>query len=92
MDQPHDLTIILKEASGGDREAMGRIVSLVYSELRAIARRHRLGEAWMLHNLARVHSKMDALDRTRDFVTAARKIAIELDNAELLNALREISN
>ncbi|MDX2474735.1 MAG: protein kinase, partial [Candidatus Krumholzibacteria bacterium] len=52
----------------------------------------RLGEAWMLHNLARVHSKMDALDRTRDFVTAARKIAIELDNAELLNALREISN
>ena len=52
----------------------------------------RLGEAWMLHNLAKVHSQLDALDRTRDFVTAARKIAIELDDTELLNAIREISN
>jgi serine/threonine protein kinase/tetratricopeptide (TPR) repeat protein len=52
----------------------------------------RLGEAWMLHNLARVHSQMDALDRTRDFVTAARKIATELDNPELLAAIRKILN
>ena len=51
----------------------------------------RLGEGWMLHHLARAHAQLGALDRTRDFITAAQKIAIDLDNVELINSLRELS-
>ena len=100
MDQPHDLTIILKEASGGDREAMGRIVSLVYSELRAIARRQHAGEqaGHSLNTTGIVHEaylklvKLDRIswkNREQFFAIAARSVRqILVDHARKRKAVK----
>ena len=99
MDQPHDLTIILKEASGGDREAMGRIVSLVYGELRAIARRQHAGEqaGHSLNTTGIVHEaylklvKLDRIswqNREQFFAIAARSVRqILVDHARKRKAV-----
>jgi RNA polymerase sigma factor (TIGR02999 family) len=100
MEQPHDLTIILKEASGGDREAMGRIVSLVYSELRAIARRQHAGEqaGHSLNTTGIVHEaylklvKLDRIswkNREQFFAIAARSVRqILVDHARKRKAAK----
>jgi RNA polymerase sigma factor (TIGR02999 family) len=100
MDQPHDLTIILKEASDGDREAMGRIVSLVYSELRAIARRQHAGEqaGHSLNTTGIVHEaylklvKLDRIswkNREQFFAIAARSVRqILVDHARKRKAAK----
>jgi RNA polymerase sigma factor (TIGR02999 family) len=100
MDQPHDLTIILKEASGGDRDAMGRIVSLVYNELRAIARRQRAGElaGHSLNTTGIVHEaylkliKLDRINwknREQFFAIAARSVRqILIDHARKRKAAK----
>ncbi len=100
MDEPHDLTIILKEASGGDREAMGRIVSLVYSELRAIARRQHAGEqaGHSLNTTGIVHEaylklvKLDRIswqNREQFFAIAARSVRqILVDHARKRKAVK----
>ncbi|MFT5784216.1 MAG: tetratricopeptide (TPR) repeat protein, partial [Candidatus Krumholzibacteriia bacterium] len=74
--------------AGHPREAIA-----MYSQSLGIRKetQDRLGEGWMLHHLARAHAQLGALDRTRDFITAAQMIAIELDNVELLNSLSELS-
>ncbi len=100
MDQPHDLTIILQEASGGDREAMGRIVALVYSELRAIARRQHAGEqaGHSLNTTGIVHEaylklvKLDRIswkNREQFFAIAARSVRqILVDHARKRKAAK----
>ncbi len=100
MDQPHDLTIILKEASAGDREAMGRIVGLVYSELRAIARRQHAGEqaGHSLNTTGIVHEaylklvKLDRIswqNREQFFAIAARSVRqILVDHARKRKAVK----
>ena len=100
MDQPHDLTIILKEASAGDNEAMGRIVSLVYSELRAIARRqhaaehagHSLNTTGIVHEAYLKLVKLDRINwqnREQFFAIAARSVRqILVDHARKRKAVK----
>ncbi|MFT5234160.1 MAG: RNA polymerase sigma factor (TIGR02999 family) [Candidatus Krumholzibacteriia bacterium] len=100
MDQPHDLTIILQEASGGNRDAMGQVVSLVYSELRAIARRQHAAEnaAHSLNTTGIVHEaylkllKLDRLgwqNREQFFAIAARSMRqILVDHARKRKSLK----
>lgn len=100
MDQSHDFTIILQEASGGNRDAMGQIVSLVYTELRAIARRQHAGEnaAHSLNTTGIVHEaylklvKLDRLgwqNREQFFALAARSMRqILVDHARKRKAVK----
>jgi RNA polymerase sigma factor (TIGR02999 family) len=65
-----DLTRLLESASGGDRDAFDRVVTRVYAELRAIARRQLRGErpGHTLHTTALVNEaflKLAKLDRIR---------------------------
>jgi RNA polymerase sigma factor (TIGR02999 family) len=67
-DSGEDLTALLESASGGDRAAFDRLVTRVYGELRAIARRQLRGErpGHTLHTTALVNEaflKLARLDR-----------------------------
>jgi len=52
-----DVTLLLRDAAGGDREAFARVVALVYDELSAMAHRRLQGErtAHTLNTTALVH-------------------------------------
>jgi len=80
-----EITLLLKQWSNGDRQALDRLISLVYPELRAIAARHlrqeRLGHT--LQPTALVHEAYLRLvrqpekewqDRKHFFAVAARVV------------------
>jgi RNA polymerase sigma factor (TIGR02999 family) len=80
---PHEVTHLLRQARGGDRQALDRLLPLVYDELRALAHRqrarHRPYET--LNTTALVHEayarltdrpELDAEDRAHFFGLAAR--------------------
>jgi RNA polymerase sigma factor (TIGR02999 family) len=80
-----EITLLLKQWSHGDREALDRLISLVYPELRTIAARHMAGEraGHTLQCTALVHeaylrlvrrSDKDWQDRKHFFAVAARII------------------
>lgn len=66
--RPGEVTRLLQEVAGGDREAMDRLMPLVYSELRAIAHNRLRAEAegHTLDTSALVHEAyLKLIDRTR---------------------------
>ena len=90
-DQPtRNVTRLLQEWQGGDREALDRLMPLVYDELRRLARRHMAGERrdHTLQPTALVHEAFGRLidadipwnDRVHFFAVAAttmRRILVE---------------
>src|SRR5688500_4873800 len=44
MSEPRDVTILLKELSGGDKQSADKILPLVYDELRRLARHYLQNE------------------------------------------------
>ncbi len=44
MQIAHDVTVLLNASSRGDQDALGRLLPLVYEELRTLAGRHMQGE------------------------------------------------
>jgi len=79
----HEITLLLKEWSHGDRQALDRLISLVYPELRSIAARYMKRErcGHTLQCTALVHEAYLRLvrqpeqqwqDRTHFFAVAAR--------------------
>lgn len=54
---PGEVTVLLRRASGGDRDALDELMPLVYDELRRVARSHLRGErpGHTLHTTALVH-------------------------------------
>lgn len=45
MDEAGDVTVLLNELAGGNRDALGELVPRVYEQLRVIARKQMAGEA-----------------------------------------------
>lgn len=85
MDEPRDVTLILRDATRGRREALDRAVPLVYEELRRIARSH-LGRERPDHTLSTTSLVHEAYlkmvdiqavewqDRAHFFAMAARQM------------------
>ena len=103
MSSPHeqDITQLLREWSSGDTEALPRLVSLVYPELRRIAERHLRGERpdHTLQPTALVHEAYLRFaqqqpgktwtDRTHFFAVAARVVrAVLVDHARARGAVK----
>lgn len=68
MDEQLDITRLLIEWNGGDREALEKLVPVVYNELHKIARRHLRGESpgRTLQTTALVHEAyLKLIDQTR---------------------------
>jgi RNA polymerase sigma factor (TIGR02999 family) len=92
-----DVTVLLRAARGGDREALDRLMPLVYDELRAMARRQigREREGHTLHATALVHEAyfklasggFDAGDRAHFLAIAARAMRqVLVDHARTRDA------
>jgi len=103
VSSPHeqDITQLLREWSSGDTEALPRLVSLVYPELRRIAERHLRGERpdHTLQPTALVHEAYLRFaqqqpgktwtDRTHFFAVAARVVrAVLVDHARARGAVK----
>jgi RNA polymerase sigma factor (TIGR02999 family) len=56
-DSPSGITELLRDWSNGDKDALGRLVPLVYADLKVLANRHlaRLGQGQTLQPTALVH-------------------------------------
>lgn len=67
MTQPDDITRLLEDWSGGDREALERLMPAVYEELRRIARQHmrREGPGHTLQTTALVNETYLRLAESR---------------------------
>lgn len=68
MDTRHEITELLVAWRGGDANAMSRLISLVYDELKEMAHRHRIGERpdHTLNTTALVHDAfLRLVDTTR---------------------------
>jgi RNA polymerase sigma factor (TIGR02999 family) len=92
-----DVTVLLRAAREGDREALDRLMPLVYDELRAMARRQigREREGHTLHATALVHEAyfklagggFDASDRAHFLAIASRAMRqVLVDHARTRDA------
>jgi RNA polymerase sigma factor (TIGR02999 family) len=92
-----DVTVLLQAAREGDREALDRLMPLVYDELRAMARRQmgREREGHTLHATALVHEAwfklagggFDASDRAHFLAIASRAMRqVLVDHARTRDA------
>jgi RNA polymerase sigma factor (TIGR02999 family) len=92
-----DVTVLLQAAREGDREALDRLMPLVYDELRAMARRQmgRERESHTLHATALVHEAwfklagggFDASDRAHVLAIASRAMRqVLVDHARTRDA------
>lgn len=97
MADPHQITRLLDQARDGDREALARMIPLVYDELRALARRQRrrTGPSETINTTALVHEAYEKLargrktfaDRQHFFRVAARAMRdVLVDHARAQNA------
>ncbi len=99
-DSGEEITVLLKRWSGGDRQALDRLIRIVYPELRAIAARYLAGErhGHTLQCTALVHeaylrlvrrSEKEWQDRAHFFAVAARVIrSILVDYARARGRLK----
>lgn len=98
MDQAGDITVLLHQYRRGDREAYDRLVTLVYDQLRDIARR-QVGRGWSgrtLDTTALVHEaymqlggdiRIEWQDRGHFFAISARAMRrILVDHARMRGA------
>jgi RNA polymerase sigma factor (TIGR02999 family) len=94
-----EVTRLLREARSGEREAMDRLVPLVYEELRAVARRQMRRERpdHTLHPTALVHEAwvklavgpVEAADRAHFLAIAGRAMRqVLIDHARTHNAVK----
>lgn len=95
-----EVTLLLKELSGGNRDALGELIPLVYDQLRAIAQRQLAGEAegHTLDATAVVHEayvrlarleRIDWQDRAHFFAIASQAIRrVLVNHAVRRNALK----
>lgn len=100
MDEPRDVTRILQEAARGRRDAMDRVIPLIYDELRGIARSHLSRERpdHTLTTTALVHEaylkmvdirQVQWQDRAHFFAMAARQMRrILIDHARSVGRAR----
>lgn len=100
MDEPRDVTRILQEAARGRRDAMDRVIPLIYDELRGIARSHLSRERpdHTLTTTALVHEaylrmvdirRVQWQDRAHFFAMAARQMRrILIDHARSVGRAR----
>lgn len=100
MDELHDVTRILQEAARGRRDAMDRVIPLIYDELRRIARSHLSRERpdHTLTTTALVHEaylrmvdirQVQWQDRAHFFAMAARQMRrILIDHARSVGRAR----
>lgn len=97
LDRTGDVTVLLRGAREGNREALDRLMPLVYDELRAMARRQigREREGHTLHATALVHEAwfklagggFDAGDRAHFLAIAARAMRqVLVDHARTRDA------
>ncbi|OZC03480.1 sigma-70 family RNA polymerase sigma factor [Rubricoccus marinus] len=99
----HEVTQLLERAREGDRDALERLVPIVYQELRALARRQRQkrGADETLNTTALVHEAYERMagstsvyaDRQHFFRVAARVMrSVIVDRARAQNALKRGGN
>jgi RNA polymerase sigma factor (TIGR02999 family) len=66
MAEPHEITRLLARVQEGDREALERLIPLVYDELRALAhRQRRRSNSETLNTTALVHEAYEKLARSK---------------------------
>jgi RNA polymerase sigma factor (TIGR02999 family) len=95
-----EVTVLLKELAGGNRQALGELVPMIYEQLRAIAKHQLAGEApgHTLNATAVVHEaylriaeldRIDWQDRAHFFAIASQAIRrVLVDYAVRRNALK----
>lgn len=97
MADPNDITRLLDKARDGDRDALARMIPLVYDELRALAhrQRQRRGPSETINTTALVHEAYEKLargekhyaDRQHFFRVAARAMRdVLVDHARAQSA------